>query len=181
MRVGNGNHNGFLQLRGLLHDQIDDLLGLGVVDHGNIAHGSWRTAYQIQAETRSCTRCRLVKRHHESKKTGWAMCPARPNLNDLENKLQRKLNQTWISVAIVGRNLAKSVIPCARVGTVEAGPRDAKLRVIEQVEELGAELNTESFGNLRPLEYGEIKVIDSGSAQRGIHTRFGTIAPRRRC
>lgn len=107
--------------------------------------------------------------------------PSPSKLAALENKLQRKLNQTWVGVAIVGRNLAEAVIPRTRIGTVEAGARDAKLRVIEQVEEFSPELNAESLGDGRPLEYGEIKVVDSGCAQRGIYARFGTVTPRGRC
>jgi|SRR5580698_2311767 hypothetical protein len=101
----------------------------------------------------------------ESKKTGWAICPARSNCHNSEYEFQRELNQAWVTVAVGRSNLAKSVIPRAGVGTVKAGPRDAKLRVIEQVEELGSEFNPEPFGNLRPLEYSEIKVVDSGCAK----------------
>src|ERR1700685_1673696 len=101
----------------------------------------------------------------EAKKTGWAKCPARPNWHNSENELQRKLNQTWVGIAVVRRNLAEAVIPRARISTVEAGSRDTKLRVIEQIEEFGSELNAEPFGDGRPLENGEIKVVDYGSAQ----------------
>src|SRR5580692_595417 len=116
-----------------------------------------------------------------AKKTGWAFCPARRILHYLENKLQRKLNQTWIGVAVVRRNLSEPVIPSSGVGTVEAGAWDTKLRVIEQIEELRTEFKSESFSDGRALKYGPIEVVDSGSAQRGIHTRFGTITPCRRC
>ena len=49
----------------------------------------------------------------------------------LEFELQRKLNQAWIGISVVGRDLAKSVVPGARRGTVESGSRNAKLGVIE--------------------------------------------------
>ena len=104
-------------------------------------------------------------RLQKGKKNGLGKSPARTNLHNSENKLQPKLNQTRVGVAVVGRNLAKSIIPRPRIGAVEAGPRDAKLRVIEQIEEFGSEFKTDSFSNRRALEYGEIKVVDSGSAQ----------------
>src|SRR5271165_6234142 len=45
--------------------------------------------------------------------------------------------------------------------------------MVEQVEELGPELNSHSFANVRPLENGEVEVVDSGSAKRGVDPRFG--------
>ena len=52
--------------------------------------------------------------------------------------------------------------------------------MVEQIEEFGSEFNADSFGDVRPFEYGEIKVVDSGRTQRGVHARFGTVPPRRR-
>jgi hypothetical protein len=101
----------------------------------------------------------------KAKKRAGQKCPAHSNWPNLENKLQGKLNQAWVGVAIVRRDFAETIISRASVGTVEAGPRNTKLRVIKQVEEFGSELDPESFGNLRPFEDSEIKVVDSGSAQ----------------
>src|ERR1700685_492375 len=45
--------------------------------------------------------------------------------------------------------------------------------MVEEVEELGAELDAHSFANLSFLEDGEIKIVDSGSAKRWVNARFG--------
>src|SRR5258707_8469538 len=45
--------------------------------------------------------------------------------------------------------------------------------MVEQIEELGAEFNTQSFAYVRSLEDGEIKVIDSRPSKYGVDPRFG--------
>jgi len=74
----------------------------------------------------------------------------------LERQLQSKLNQPRIVYRRIHR---------AKSWRRDVSDREPELWVIKQVEELGSELHPESFGNLRPFEYGEIKVVDAGSAQ----------------
>jgi hypothetical protein len=90
----------------------------------------------------------------------------------LENKFQRKLNQTWIAVRIRGRHLPKAV--CGEIGyfpsdriksRIKTRAGEAEVRVIKQIEELSAELETRPFGDRSSLEEREIKVVDAGGAQ----------------
>jgi hypothetical protein len=50
-----------------------------------------------------------------------------------------------------------------------AGPKTSgwhgEIRMIEQIEELGPELDPHFFADVRPLENCEIKIIDSGAAK----------------
>src|SRR5713226_1480441 len=96
------------------------------------------------------------------KKTGWARCPVRFWWGSSENKLQGELNQPWISTGH-GR------VDRAEIGTTKILGGEPELRVVKQIEELRPELKTVPFGKICPLEYGEIKVVDSGRPERGIH------------
>src|SRR5216684_6419753 len=49
--------------------------------------------------------------------------------------------------------------------------------MVEQIEELGPELKTNSLGNRCALEYCEIPVIGSGCSEGEIHARFTTETP----
>ena len=51
--------------------------------------------------------------------------------------------------------------------------------MVEQIEEFGAEFNSRSLMDGCSLEYSEIKVVDSGSAEYCIGTRLGAEAPLR--
>src|SRR5258707_15427168 len=46
--------------------------------------------------------------------------------------------------------------------------------MVEQVEELGPEFDTQSFAYVRLREDGEVEVIDSRSSKYGVDSRFGT-------
>src|SRR5580692_7044218 len=109
----------------------------------------------------------------ESRKSGWAKCPARLISYNLEHKLQRKLNQTRVAVRIRGRHLSKAV----GVSGNKIGAGEAPLRVIEQVEELGAELEVKPFSDRGFLENGEIKVVNALSAKACVDARFSSESP----
>src|ERR1700686_1607353 len=96
------------------------------------------------------------KNHLKARKTGLSRYPARFSRHDLENQLQSKLDQPFRRSDAAqhrGRNLTEPVIVRARGGTVEAGSRGRKIGMVEEVEELGAELETYSFGEWDPLEH----------------------------
>src|SRR5580658_10319876 len=71
-------------------------------------------------------------------KPDWARRPVRLVEDSSEFKLHRKLNQTRVGVSVVRRDYTKS--RCA-----EAGRWGSKLGMIEEVEELGPELQTKLF------------------------------------
>jgi len=95
----------------------------------------------------------------------------------LEFELQRKLNQAWIGISVVGRDLAKSVVPGARRGTVESGSRNTKLGVIEQIEEFRSEFETISLAKDYAFEYSPIEVIDSWRSEDRVHASLRAITP----
>ena len=97
-------------------------------------------------------------------------------VDSLEHKLQRELNQTWVIARVCGGYLSESV----RISRNETRARESELRVVEQIEEFSAEFDSEPLPNLRPLEDGEIKIVDSIRTQRGIYARFITKTPLRR-
>src|SRR5712664_3818330 len=53
--------------------------------------------------------------------------------------------------------------------------------MVEQIEELGPELKTNSLGNRCALEYREIPVVGSGGSEGRIHARLTPETPIRRC
>ena len=64
-----------------------------------------------------------------------------------ENQLQRKLNQTFRRSDAALHRTRYSTEPVTRGSAVEAGPRGRKIRVVEQIEELSAELETDPLSN----------------------------------
>jgi hypothetical protein len=82
-----------------------------------------------------------------------------------ENQLERKLNQTFRRSDAALHRTRYSTEPVTRGSAVEAGSRGRKIWVVEQIEELSAELETDPLGNRCPLEDSEIKVPDSGSSE----------------
>jgi len=90
-----------------------------------------------------------------------------------EQKLQRELNQARVAVRIRGRHLSKTI----GVSRNKICARETPLRVIEQVEELGAELETNSFRDRGFLEEGPIKVVNALSAKGGVDARFSPESP----
>ena len=90
-------------------------------------------------------------------------------MNRSKHKFQCELNQT----GVIGLRsyLSKSVcrfVNCVRnwIGRrIKILPGKAKLRVIEQVEELGAKLKTRPLSEARSFEQGEIPVVDAVTAQ----------------
>src|ERR1700694_2067110 len=88
----------------------------------------------------------------------------------LEGYPQRKLNQAW-QVVLAGYLTKRGTTATTAIGRTE-------LRVVEPVEELCAELGTESLirTKLRILEDGEVKVLHSVSAYVRFGTRIGTVA-----
>lgn len=109
----------------------------------------------------------------ETRKSGWATCPARLASYNSEHKLQRELNQTRVAVRIGRRHLSKAV----GVSRHKIGAGEAPLRVIEQVEELGAELEVKPLRNRGFLEDGEIKVVNALSAKGRVDARFSSESP----
>src|SRR5580693_4926659 len=99
----------------------------------------------------------------------------------LELESQSELNQTWIAVGIchlpeaVTRGRSRS-----RGDAVETLTRNTELRMVEQVEELGPELDAKPFGNRSPLKDGPVKVLDSVPAQNRVYARFAAETPVRR-
>ena len=82
-----------------------------------------------------------------------------------EYKFQSELNQP----RIVDRKVYASK-GCVRKTCIGR----AKLRMVEEVEELGAELEAHPFvrSECGSLEYGEIEIDNAFLAQAGIHARF---------
>ncbi len=63
MRIGNGNHNRFLHQRSSFNNQVNDLLGFGVVDDGDVHHAGRRTSRQTTERSKCSNTCRPVKEH----------------------------------------------------------------------------------------------------------------------
>ena len=104
------------------------------------------------------------------KKTGLGDTQSGSCLPELENQLDSELDQTFrrgSSAADRRRDLTESV---ARCSTVKARCRGRKVRMVEEVEELRPELKADSFSDRRPLEHGEIKVVDSRCSENRIGT-----------
>src|ERR1700691_307698 len=95
----------------------------------------------------------------------------------LEFELQRKLNQAWIGISVVGRDLAKSVIVWPRCCAVETGSRDAKLRMIEEIEEFRSELQAVSLSKHYSFKDGPIEVIDSRCPEGRVHASLCSVTP----
>jgi len=92
-----------------------------------------------------------------------------------EHKLQGKLNQTRVVARICARYLSESV----RTSRDEISARESKLWMVEQVEEFSPEFEAEPLGNRRPLEDGEVKVVDAIRPQLVIDTALSSITPLR--
>jgi hypothetical protein len=111
------------------------------------------------------------------KKPDWRDAQSGFSKDKSENKLQSKLNQTFRRGDATLYRAGYLTEPVTAGRAIEAGPRGRKIRVVEQIEELSAELETDPLGNWRSLEYREIKVPDSGSPEGWIRTRLGAEAP----
>ena len=89
-------------------------------------------------------------------------CVRRSAIPSSEHKFQGELNQP----RVVDRTIHRS-----KACRLKEGLWRAKLRMVEEVEELSAELQAHSFGRAegRSLEYGEIEIEDTLLAQTGIY------------
>src|SRR5690242_15412762 len=90
-----------------------------------------------------------------------------------ERKLQRELNKSWI---------AQRTGHHAEVGVVRhatGGVRRPELRMVKQVEELGAEFKIKPFIRTEGclLEDGHIPVVDALHSQRRVNSRLGAETP----
>jgi len=146
VRVRDSHYEGLLQVISFFNDQVNNLLGFGVVDDRNIPHAGWR---RTEFDRSRC----WIKSKTELGGTQLGYFH-----DKLENKLQRKLDQARVAVWVGGRYLSESV---ARGSAIEATARNAEARVIEQIKELRPEFQAKPFANHRSLERGEIEVVDT--------------------
>src|SRR4030081_1886323 len=107
------------------------------------------------------------------KKPDWAGGSVRSWQENLENKLQCKLDQAFRR-SCAGPHRRRY---CTEPGGTEAGGWHRKIWMVEQIEELGPELKTGSLSNRRALEHGEIPIVDSGSPELAVHARLSTKTP----
>ena len=82
-----------------------------------------------------------------------------------EDQLQSKLNQPFRRSDAALHGLSYLTEPVAGGSAIEAGSWGCKIWMVEEIEELRTELKSDSFGKRDPLKHGEIKVVDTGSAQ----------------
>jgi hypothetical protein len=126
-------------------------------------------------EGKESQRSKPAKAQERTKKpAGHQECPAG---SVLEHKLHSKLYEPWIIVGSGAGDLSKAVAASRKITRA----RETELGMVEEVEELGPELEVGALGDAGLLEEGEIKVIDSGRPQGGIDARLRTVAPRWRC
>ena len=92
-------------------------------------------------------------------------CVRRSAIPSSKHKFQGELNQP----RVVDRTIHRS-----KACRLKEGLWRAKLRMVEEVEELSAELETHPFGRTEgcSLEYGEIEIDDALLTQAGIYTRL---------
>src|ERR1700677_951327 len=99
----------------------------------------------------------------------------------LEADDHRELNQPRVAVGI--RDLPEAVArrgAGACRGSVETLTRNTELRMVEEVEEFGPELDPDFLGNRGSLEDGEVKVLGAITAKHRVYTRLAAESPVRR-
>ena len=134
--------------------------------------GWWIGAKTITTEDTKVHKGKSRVRRNVAQEERAGPCEPAPKLFSLDNSesdLQAELDQTWKVDRV--RHLPEG---CTGLSSV----RRSELGMIEQVEKFRAEFDTQSLRDVRPLEYREVKVVDSLLTDRCIYTGFIAEGPR---